>query len=65
MDLERSVLSKATDFGHFGTKMKVHMSSEVHESTEINKKATRDIESTNKVNHNHLKYIPWTLNRRF
>ena len=51
MDLQRSVLSKYTDLGHFGSKTKVHMSSEVHECTDINIKATKDIESTNKVAH--------------
>ena len=41
--------------------MKVHRSNEVPEYTYINKKAIRDIESTSKVDQNHLKYILGTL----
>ena len=49
MDLEPSILIKYTDFSLFGPKMKVHRSSEVPEYTYIKIKATRDIESTSKV----------------
>ena len=65
MDLEPSILTKYTDFSLFWLpvlaifrpEMKVHMSSEVPECTEINKNTKRDIESTSKLDHNHLKYI--------
>ena len=45
----------------FGSEMKVRMYSEVPERTEIDKKATRDIEGTTKVYQNYLKYISWIL----
>ena len=65
MDLEYSILTKYTDFSLFGPETEVHRSSEVPECTEMDRKATMDIESTSKVDQNHLKYILWTLSRLF
>ena len=48
-------------FAIFGSEIKVRMSSEVPECTKIDKKATRDIESTTKVHQNYSKYISWIL----
>ena len=45
--------------------MKVPRSSEVLVCTEINIKATRDIKLISEMDLNHLKYILWTLGRRF
>ena len=61
MNLELSILTKYTDFSLFGPETEVHRSSEVPERTEINIKATRDIESTSKGDQNHLKYVLCTL----
>ena len=52
-------------FDFFGPKMKIHGSSEVSKRTEINMKATRDIEWTSKMDQNHLKYILGTLDIHF
>ena len=61
VDLELSVLTKPTDLAIFGSEMKVCMSGEVPECTEIDRKATRGIEETTKVDQNYLKYISWIL----
>ena len=65
MNLELSILTKCTDFDFLGPEMKVHGSTEVPERTEIDMKATKDIESTSKVDKNHLKYILGTLANHF
>ena len=44
-----------------GPETKVHRSSEVPECTDLNEKATKDIESTCKMDHNHLRAISRTF----
>ena len=66
MDHEPSSLTKCNAFQPFlGPEIKVHRSSDVPECTEINKKATRDIASTSRLDPNHFKCILWTLSLLF
>ena len=65
MDIEPLILTKYNDFlAILGPETKVYMYSDVPKCTEINRKATRDIEFTNRMDPNHLKFILWTLSRR-
>ena len=59
------ILTKYTDLAVCWPEMKVHRSLEKPGCTEFNRKAKQDIQSTIKVGQNHLKYIFWTLSRRF
>ena len=52
-------------FHFWAREMKVDMSSQVPVYTEISRKASRDIQLTNNVDQNHLKYKLWTLSRHF
>ena len=57
MEREPSIMTKYTDFYPlFGQEVKARSSSEVPRCIEISRKATRDIQLTSKMYHNHLNY---------
>ena len=68
MDLNSSILTQIywSYSAIFGPEIKVQLrSSEVLKYSEINKKATGDIQSTSKLDQNHFKCKLWTLSRCF
>ena len=56
MDPKPSILTKNTDFRCFWPEIKVYRPSEIPGCTEIAIKATKYIQSTNKLDQNHIQY---------
>ena len=64
-DENQSFLAKVLNFVILQPETKVHGSIEAPGYDEININVTRDTQSTNKVDQNHLESKIWTLSRHF